>query len=241
MAIVRAMKRLARDNPRFGYRRIYALMRRDGWNVNRKRIQRLWREEGLKVPQRSRKRQRVGYEEGQSVRLRAEKPNDCWCYDFIFDQTEDGRMLKILTILDEFTRECLAIKVGRGLKSEGVVQALEDLFLTRGAPKHVRSDNGPEFVAEAVKDWLPTLGVGTVYIEPGSPWENPFAESFHSRLRDEVLNRESFANLLEARVILGDFRGRYNDERPHSALGYKTPTEARMAATATQPVPACAA
>jgi transposase InsO family protein len=234
------MKRLASENPRFGYRRIYALMRRDGWNVNRKRIQRLWREEGLTVPQHTRKRQRVGYEAGKSVLLRAESPNECWCYDFIFDQTEDGRALKVLTILDEFTRESLAIKVGRGLKSEGVVQALEDLFLTRGAPKYVRSDNGPEFVAKAVKSWLQALGVNTVYIEPGSPWENPFAESFHSRLRDEVLNRESFANLLEARVILGDFRSRYNDERPHSSLGYKTPTEARLAAT-TQPVPACAA
>ncbi len=235
------MKRLARENPRYGYRRIYALMRREGWNVNRKRIQRLWREEGLKVPQYSQKRQRVGFENGQSVRHRAEEPNDCWCYDFIYDQTEDGRALKILTILDEFTRECLTIKVGRSLKSEGVIKALEDLFLTRGAPKRIRSDNGPEFVAKAVKSWLQALGVDTLYIEPGSPWENPFIESFHSRLRDEVLNRESFANRLEAHVILQDFRRRYNDERPHSSLGYKTPSEAWLAATPARPGAATAA
>lgn len=235
------MKRLALENPRYGYRRICALMRRDGWNVNRKRIQRLWREEGLKVPQHSRKRQRVGFENGQSVRLRAEGPNDCWCYDFIYDQTEDGRALKILTILDEFTRECLTIKVGRSLKSEGVIKALEDLFLTRGAPRYIRSDNGPEFVAEAVRSWLQALGVDTLYIEPGSPWENPFIESFHSRLRDEVLNRETFGSRLEAQVIVDDFRRRYNDERPHSSLGYKTPSEARLAVAPARPVAATAA
>ena len=219
--MVAELKRLSGENPRYGYRRIYALMRRDGWNINRKRVQRLWREHGLKVPPQQRKRRRaVG---GGDKRLRATAVNECWCYDFIFDVTEDGRALKMLPILDEFSRECLTIRVGRSLDSEAVIQALEDLFLTRGAPRYLRSDNGPEFIAEAVKSWLRAVGVETVYIEPGSPWENPFSESFHSRLRDEVLNREVFSSRLEAKVVLEDYRQHYNDERPHSSLGYQTP------------------
>ena len=227
-ALVKELKRLSRESPRYGYRRIYALLRQSGWNVNRKRVQRLWREHGLKVPARVKKRRRaVG---GGSKRLRASTVNECWCYDFVFDQTEDGRILKILPILDEFTRECLTIRVGRTLNAEAVIQALEDLFLTRGAPKYLRSDNGPEFIAEAVKSWLRASGVQTVYIQPGSPWENPYSESFNSRLRDEVLNREVFGSRLEAKVILEDYRQHYNETRPHSSLGYQTPQQARLKA-----------
>jgi putative transposase len=228
------MKRLARANPRYGYRRICALMVRGGWVVNRKRIQRLWREQGLTVPLQQKKRRRHGYVDGRSVRHRAEAVNECWCYDFIYDQTEDGRALKILPILDEFTRECLTIQVGRNLNSEAVVQALEDLFLRRGAPKYLRSDNGPEFIAEAVKSWLRATGVETIFIEPGSPWENPFSESFHSRLRDEVLNREVFSSRLEAKVVLEDYRAHHNKSRPHSSLGYRTPQEVHLAAMASK-------
>lgn len=227
-AVVSEMKRLSRKHPRFGYRRIHALMVGSGWNINRKRVQRLWRENGLKVPPRQRKRRRTGYCDGGSVRLRATTVNECWSYDFVFDQTEDGRALKMLPIVDEFTRECLTIRVGRSITSEAVIAALEDLILTRGAPKYIRSDNGPEFIAEAVKSWLKAVGVTTVFIEPGSPWENPFIESFNSRLRDEVLNREVFTSVVEARVILEDHRAFYNENRPHSSLGYRTPDEFRL-------------
>jgi putative transposase len=226
--LVNELFRLSKEHPRFGYRRIWALLQRAGWTVNRKRVQRLWRESGLKVPLLQKKRRR---NLGEPVRKRATKPNECWCYDFIFDQTEDGRTLKILTVLDEFTKECLAIRVGRTLNSERVVETLEDLFLTRGTPDFIRSDNGPEFIAEAVQSWLRASGVKTLPIPPGSPWENPFSESFHSRLRDELLNRESFSCRLEAKVVLDDYRCYYNESRPHSSLGYQTPNEVRKSLT----------
>lgn len=228
-ALVQELKTLSGAHPRYGYRRIHALLKRAGWAVNRKRVQRLWREYGLKVPAQQSKRRRLGEGEAGAIRLRPSAPNECWCYDFIYDQTEDGRMLKILPVLDEYTRECLAIPVQRSLNADDVVRTLEGLALTRGAPRYIRSDNGPEFIARAVKDWVCSQGFQTVYIEPGSPWENPYSESFHSRLRDEVLNREAFSSLLEARVVLEDFKTFHNHHRPHSSLSYRTPEEVRIA------------
>jgi putative transposase len=216
---------LAREHPRYGYRRIGALLRREGWSVNLKRVHRLWRREGLKVPQVQRKRRRLGSGENGCTRRRAERPNHVWSYDFVMDQTADGRRLKILPIVDEFTRECLAIEVERGMTAEDVVSTLEYLFEVRGVPEHIRSDNGPEFIAEAVKGWLARRGSGALYIEPGSPWENAYSETFNSRLRDELLDREMFETLKEAKVLLEDHRLEYNHRRPHSSLGYRTPAE----------------
>jgi transposase InsO family protein len=200
-----------------------ALLKAEGWRVNRKRVHRLWRQEGLKVPLRQRKRRRVGWQGGSGGRRRAEHKDEVWSYDFVMDQTIDGRRLKILPIVDEFTRECLAIVVARSMTAPEVVGTLSRLVADRGAPKYLRSDNGPEFIAEAVKEWLAAAGTATLYIEPGSPWENPYSESFNSRFRDEILNREVFTSLMEARVLLEDYRKEYNHRRPHSALGYRTP------------------
>jgi len=221
--LVGRMVKLSTQHPRYGYRRITALLREEGWRVNRKRVHRLWRQEGLKVPVKQRKRRAVGWRGGSRWRLRAEHLDHLWSYDFVMDQTVDGRRLKVLPIVDEFTRECLAILVARSITAEDVVGVLRWLVATRGAPGHLRSDNGPEFIATAVKDWLATAGVETLYIEPGSPWENPYSESFNSRLRDEVLDREVFMSLLEARVLLEAYRKEYNTRRPHSSLGYRTP------------------
>ena len=221
--LVGRMVELSTQHPRYGYRRITALLREEGWRVNRKRVHRLWRQEGLKVPVKQRKRRALGWRGGSRWRLRAEHQDHVWSYDFVMDQTVDGRRLKILPIVDEFTRECLAILVARSVTAEDVVSVLKWLVATRGAPGHLRSDNGPEFIATAVKDWLATAGVETLYIEPGSPWENPYSESFNSRLRDEVLDREVFMSLLEARVLLEAYRKEYNNRRPHSSLGYRTP------------------
>ena len=214
---------LSKQHPRYGYRRITALLREEGWHVNRKRVHRLWKEEGLKVPMRQRKRRAVGWKEGSRVRRQAEHPNHVWSYDFVMDQTTDGRRLKILPIVDEFTRECLTILVARSITAEDVVTELARLRAVRGVPAHLRSDNGPEFIAWAVKDWLTAARTKTIYIEPGSPWENPYSESFNSRFRDELLNREVFTSLLEARVLLEAYRKEYNYRRPHSSLGYRTP------------------
>jgi putative transposase len=227
------VKELAREHPRYGYRRITALLRREGRSVNRKRVHRLWRREGLEVPQIQRKRRRLGQGENGCTRLKAERPGHVWSYDFIHDQTADGRGLKILPVVDEFTRECLTIEVERGLTAEDVVSTLEYLFEVRGVPDHIRSDNGPEFIAEAVKSWLARRGSRTLYIEPGSPWENAYSETFNSRLRDELLDREVFETLKEAKVILEDHRLGYNHRRPHSSLGYQTPAE--FAAAQTKP------
>lgn len=218
------IRELAREHPRYGYRRITALLRREGWPVNRKRVHRLWRREGLKVPQVQRKR-RLGHSENSCTRRRSERPDHVWSYDFLYDQTADGRQLKILPIVDEFTRECLTIEVERGMDAEDVVSTLEYLFELRGEPEHIRSDNGPEFIAEAVKSWLARRGSKTLYIEPGSPWANGYVESFNGKLRDELPDREMFETLKEAKVIVEDHRLDYNHRRPHSSLGYRTPAE----------------
>ena len=219
------VRALARENPRCGYRRIKALLVREGWSVNLKRVHRLWRREGLKVPQIQRKRRRLGQGENGCVRRRSERPDHVWSYDFIHDQTADGRGLKMLPIVDEYTRECLTIEVERHLTARDVVSTLEYLFEVRGEPEFIRSDNGPEFIAEAVRGWLAGRGAKTLYIAPGSPWENAYSETFNSRLRDEVLDRETFETLKEAKVILEDHRLDYNHRRPHSSLGYLTPAE----------------
>ena len=220
------MTALSRENPRYGYRRVWALLRREGWAVNKKRVQRIWREADLKVPAKERKRRRLGQSEnGSSRRRRAEYVNHVWSYDFAMDSTDDGRRVKVMPVVDEYSRECLALEMERSITSEEVVATVERLFIERGAPEYIRSDNGPEFIAEAVKHWLAVSGVGTLYIEPGFPWENAYSETFISRLRDELLNREVFANLKEAQVLAGDYREHYNQSRPHGALGYLTPSE----------------
>ncbi len=220
------MGELSRENPRYGYRRVWALLRREGWEVNKKRILRLWREQGLKVPQKQRKSRRlVGGGENGCTRRRAEYPGHVWSYDFVMDSTEDGRRVKIMPVVDEYTRECLSLEGERSIKAEGVVNTLRRLFVERGEPDYIRSDNGPEFIAQALKEWLAISGVKTLYIEPGSPWENAYSESFISRMRDELLERELFANLKEARVLLEDYRDDYNYNRPHGSLGYLTPAE----------------
>ena len=192
---MRRMVELAREHPRHGYRRVTAILRREGWSVNRKRVHRLWRRAGLKVPQAQRKRRRLGHGGNSCTRRRAERPNHAWSYDFVMDQASDGRRLKILPVVDEYTRGCLAIEVERGLTAEDVVSALEYLFEVRGEPEHIRSDNGPEFIAEAVRGWLARLGARTLYIAPGSPWENAYSETFNSRPRDGLLDREEFGTL----------------------------------------------
>jgi putative transposase len=221
--LVARLHALSIAHPRYGYRRITALLRGEGWRVNRKRVQRLWREHGLKVPQKQRKKRRLGCSANGITRRRAEHRNQVWSYDFIEDRTADGRRLKLLTVVDEFTRECLTIEVERSIRSKDVVATLQYLFELRGAPEFLRSDNGPEFIAQAVRIWLAESGVKTLYIEPGSPWENAYIESFNGRLRDELLNREVFVTLAEAKVLTEDFRLEYNHRRPHSSLGYRTP------------------
>jgi putative transposase len=219
------IRALAREHPRYGYRRIRALLKREGWSVNLKRVHRLWRREGLEVPQMQRKRRRLGQSENGCARRRSERPDHVWSYDFIHDQTSDGRGLKMLPVVDEFTRECLTIEVERSLTAEDVVSTLEYLFEVRGEPEFIRSDNGPEFIAEAVRSWLAGRGARTLYIAPGSPWENAYSETFNSRLRDELLDREVFETLKEAKVLLEDHRLDYNHHRPHSSLGYEPPAE----------------
>jgi putative transposase len=237
-ALVAAMKRLSRRHPRYGYRRITALLRTEGWQVNRKRVYRRWRQEGLKVPSKRRKCKRLGDSENGCLCRRAEHRNHVWTYDFVADQTEDGRRLKMLVVLDEYTRESLTIEVQRRIKAEEVLAILEYLFAVRGAPEYLRSDNGPEFVAEAIQTWLQKSGVHTLYIAPGSPWENAYIESFNSRFRDELLNAEVFGNLREAQVLVEDYRRRYNHHRPHSSLNYATPAAFAAACLASAPASA---
>lgn len=217
------MTELACQYGRYGYRRITALLRQEGFRVNHKRVERLWRAEGLKVPKRQPKRGRLWFNDGSCVRRRAEYPNHLWSYDFVAERTHDQRPLRILTVVDEFTRECLALKTSRHLTSEDVIHTLADLFIARGAPTYLRSDNGPEFTARAVREWLERLSVQTLFIEPGCPWENGYVESFNGKLRDELLNREIFYTLTEAQVLLERWRVHYNTIRPHSALGYRPP------------------
>ena len=214
---------LATQYGRYGYRRITALLQRSGWLVGIKRVHRIWRREGLKVPQKQPKRGRLWLNDGSCIRLRPEHPNHVWSYDFVEDRTHNGRKYRMLNIIDEFTRECLAIRVSRKLKAVDVIDALTDLFILRGIPGHIRSDNGPEFIAKALRDWIAAVGASTAYIEPGSPWENGYCESFNSRLRDELLNGEIFYSLKEAKVVIEGWRRHYNTERPHSSLGYRPP------------------
>ncbi len=221
--LVKRMKELSGKHPRYGYRRIRALLGSEGRKVNRKRVHRLWRREGLKVPQKQRKRRRLGGSGNACFRRKARGKNDVWSYDFVMDQTSDGKRLKMLPVVDEFTRECLTIEVERHMTARDVVDTLKYLFEVRGVPRHIRSDNGPEFIAEAVRQWLKQSGAATLYIEPGSPWENAYSESFNGRLEDELLNREAFATLKEAKVLVEDHRQAYNHRRPHSSLGYATP------------------
>lgn len=221
------MSELSRENPRYGYRRVWALLRREGWEVNKKRVLRLWREQGLKVPHKQHKRRRLGMGSGENgvTKRRAEYPNHVWSYDFAMDSTEDGRRLKVMPVVEEYTRECLSLEGQRSIKACGVIDTLRRLFIERGEPEYIRSDNGPEFIACALKEWLTASGVKTLYIEPGAPWENAYSETFISRLRDELLERELFVNLKEAQILLEDYRDHYNNHRPHGALGYLTPAE----------------
>jgi len=222
---VKRMLELVAKHPRYGYRRIWALLRAEGWRVNRKRVYRLWRRQGLKVPRKKRKKRRLGSSANGCVRYRAAGKDHVWAWDFIHDRTADGRPLKWLSVVDEYTRECLVLEVGRGMKASGVRAVLAGLVRRRGVPGHIRSDNGPEFIARAVREWLSGSGVGALYIEPGAPWENGYAESFHGKLRDELLEREEFSSVLEARVVTKAWKEEYNTARPHSALGYRTPAE----------------
>jgi putative transposase len=223
--LVARMLALVARHPRYGYRRIWALLYREGWKVNRKRIYRLWRREGLKVPRKKRKKRRLGQSENGCTRRRALGKDHVWCWDFIHDRTSDGRPLKWLTVEDEYTRECVGLEVARSMTATRVIELLQGFFAERGCPRHIRSDNGPEFIALAIREWLDKAAVEVLYIEPGAPWENGYAESFNARLRDELLEAEDFSSPLEARVLGQAWKGEYNHERPHSALGYRTPAE----------------
>ncbi|MFY9294423.1 MAG: IS3 family transposase [Methylorubrum rhodinum] len=214
---------LAERYGRYGYRKISALLKAAGWLVNDKRVERIWRREGLKVPARQPKRSRLWDGDGSCLRLRPERRDHVWSYDFVEARTHDGRKFRMLNIVDEFSRECLAIRVARKLKAADVIDVLSDLFILRGVPSHIRSDNGPEFVAKLVQDWIAAVGAKTAYIAPGSPWENGYVESFNARLRDELLNGEIFYTLKEAQIVIESWRRHYNGVRPHASLGYLPP------------------
>ena len=233
-----AIIRLAGAYGRYGYRRITALLRGEGWRVNHKRVERIWRREGLKVPAKQPKRGRLWLNDGSCIRLRAAWPNHVWSYDFVMDRTHDGRAFRMLTVIDEFTRQCLAIPVERKLNSESVLDCVAELFVKHGPPDHIRSDNGAEFTAHVVREWLGRIGVKTLYIEPGSPWENGYNESFNGKLRDELLNGEIFYSLRQAQVLIERWRHHYNTVRPHSALGYRPPAPQAIVPQRTDP--ACA-
>lgn len=222
-ALTEAIIRLADQYGRYGYRMITALLRVEGWFVNHKRVERIWRREGLKVPKKQPKRGRLWMNDGSCIRLRPCRKNHVWAYDFVMARTYDGKAFRMLTVIDEFSRECLAIEVERKLKSDDVLHVLTELFAARGVPDHIRSDNGSEFTAEIVRDWLKKVGCKTLYIEPGSPWENGYNESFNGKLRNELLNGEIFYTLQEAKVLIEHWRRHYNEIRPHSSLGYKPP------------------
>jgi transposase InsO family protein len=218
------LRELSRQHPRWGYRRAWASLREEGWAANRKKIQRLWREEGLRVPARTRKRWRLGSSTTPAARLRAERPDHVWALDFQFDTTVDGRTLKLLHVVDEHTREALAIRVERRIDSDQTVRVLDRIVRERGRPPELlRMDNGPELTANALRDWCRFGRTGSSYIEPGSPWQNPFVESFGGKVRDEVLAVEAFDSLLEAKTVIEDWRNSYNTIRPHSSLNWKTP------------------
>jgi transposase InsO family protein len=223
--LIGAMRRIARRETRAGYRGVARYLGREGWKVNIKRIHRLWKQEGLRVPAKTRKKRRLGNSSNGAQHLRAERINHVWSYDFVWDQTDGGRRLKWLPILDEYSRECLALEVDYSIRACTVIDILERLVQERGAPEFIRSDNGPEFIAQAVKVWIAKKGMKTLYIEPGSPWENPYSESFNSRFRDEFLNVEVFSSKLEAKVLGREHHKKYNHHRPHSSLGDLTPAE----------------
>ena len=235
-ALTESIIGLAQRYGRYGYRRIMALLRAEGWRCNHKRVERIWRAEGLKVPARQPKRGRLWLNDGSCVRLRPERPDHVWAYDLVEDRTRDGRRFRMLNVVDEFTRECLAIRVGRQLRAADVINVLSDLFILRGIPGHVRSDNGPEFAATAVKGWISGVGAKTAFIEPGSPWGNGYVESFNGKLRDELLNTEVFNTLAEARILIEQWRRHYNTVRPHSSLRYQPPApEVLLASTPPSP------
>lgn len=222
-ALITRMHEQVRQYPRYGYRRVWALLRAEGFRVNRKRVHRLWRQEGFKVPAKQHKRRRLGRSDNGIARYRPEHRNHVWAWDFVHDSDEHGRPLKWFSLIDEYTRECLALEVERSMTAADVVDVLAGVLLSRGIPGHIRSDNGPEFIASAIRQYLKTAGIGTLYIEPGSPWENGYAESFNGRLRDELLNLELFADLPQARTLGAAYKNEYNHRRPHSALNYRTP------------------
>jgi transposase InsO family protein len=238
--LVARMVELASQYGRYGYRRVTALLRAEGWRVNAKRVERLWRREGLKVPAKQPKRKRLWDNDGSCARLRPERKDHVWACDFVQDRTHDGRAFRMLTVVDEFTRECLAIDVGRRVTSEDVLERLSDLFVRRGVPAHIRSDNGPEFTAKRVRAWLGRVGVKALYIEPGSPWENGYCESFNGKLRDELLDREVFDTLLEAKVLIERWRREYNGVRPHSGLGYRPAAPEAVTPASAGPAPVMA-
>ena len=213
---------------RYGYRRTTALLRNEGWRVNHKRVERIWRRGGLKVPQKRPKRRRLWLNDGSCVRLRPEYARHVWSYDFMLACTHDGRPFRILNVIDEYTQECLAVRVARQLEAEDVQDCLTELFCAHGVPKYVRSDNGSEFTADTIRTWLNELGTGTLFIEPGSPWENGYIESFNGKMRGELLDREIFDTLLEAQILIEQWRQEYNQIRPHRALGYRPPAPETM-------------
>jgi putative transposase len=223
---------------RYGYRRITAMLRDAGWVVNAKRVGRIWRREGLKVPSRQPKKGRLWLNDGSCIRLRPERPNHVWSCDFVEDRTHDGRKFRMLDLIDGYTRECLAIRVDRKLRSTDVIDVLSDLFILRGVPEHIRSDNGPGFIARAVREWIAAVGARTAFIEPGSPWENGCCESFNPKLRDELLNGEIFYSLAEARTVIEAWRCHYNTRRPHSSLGHRPPAPEVVQWPAPPPGPA---
>jgi transposase InsO family protein len=214
---------LAAQYGRYGYRRVTELLNKAGWDVGTDRVQRIWRREGLKVPMKQKPRGRLWLNDGSCIRLRPERRNHVWSYDFVEAQTHDGRKVRLMTLIDEFTRECLAIRVARRINSLGVLETMADVMLVRGIPEHIRSDNGPEMTAKIVRSWLAGVGAKTLYIEPGSPWENGYCESFNGKLRDELLNGEIFYSLKEAQILIEQWRHHYNTARPHSSLGYRPP------------------
>ena len=223
-----AIIRLAAQYGRYGYRQITGLLWQEGWDVSRSRVERIWKLEGLRVPQKQPKRGRLWLADGSCIRLRPERRNHVWSWDFVMDRTDDGRPIKILTLIDEFTKEALAIAPARRIRSNDVIDIFADVMIERGIPEHIRSDNGPEMVATKLREWLDKLGTKTLYITPGSPWENGYCESFNGKLRDELLNGEIFYTLREAQVLIEQWRPHYNRVRPHSALGYRPPApEAR--------------
>ena len=221
--LTQAIIAAANQYGRYGYRRITAVLRDDGWHVGKDRVERIWRREGLKVPQRQRPRGRLWFNDGSCVRLRPERANHVWSYDFVSAKTYDGRTVRMLNLIDEHSRECLMIRSERRWSSAKVIEALADVMVTKGVPENLRSDNGPEFVARDLRKWLAGTGTKTAYIEPGSPWENGYCESFNSKLRDEFLNGEIFYSMKEIRVLAERWRVYYNTARPHSSLGYRPP------------------